>query len=286
MYPDAINLPFNGAVIRNDFIPHTPTEAHAGEPGFWLILQGNALVVEDHGGTLTLPELLPAGMPAELGPLLIGTWQRKPVRALRICKEQQLPTPLLAEPFNAVEERLDDRLLTLGGLAQQILHWEKKSTVCSRCGGAMERITATWGKRCSRCHFEHFPHIHPCVIVLVRKGEKFLLARKAEWPAGRFSLVAGFLDFGECLEECVAREVKEETGVEVTNIRYVGSQNWPFPSQLMAAFVADYAGGEIRVDQAELEDARWFSPSHMPVSLPASRSIARWIIERYGLENI
>jgi NAD+ diphosphatase len=117
----------------------------------------------------------------------------------------------------------------------------------------------------------------------VKRGNEFLLTRKSVWPAGRYSLVAGFLDFGESLEECVQREVKEETGIEVRNIRYVGSQNWPFPSQLMAGFIAEYAGGEIAVDHEELEDARWFCVNAMPASLPAERSIARWIIDSYVL---
>jgi NAD+ diphosphatase len=116
--------------------------------------------------------------------------------------------------------------------------------------------------------------------VLVKRGNELLLTRKAEWPLGRYSLVAGFLDLGESLEECAIREVREETGIEITNVRYVGSQNWPFPAQLMAGFVADYAGGEIVVEHSELEDARWFHLDALP-PLPPSRSIARWIIDNF-----
>ena len=200
-----------------------------------------------------------------------------------IGKEVTLQPPFTAEPFNAVADRLDDRLLTLGGLAQQILQWERQSAHCSFCGGVLERIDGTWGKRCSACRHEHYPHIHPCIIVLVKRGEEFLLIRKPEWPAGRYSLIAGFVDFGESLEECLHREAGEEAGIRVTNIRYVGSQSWPFPSQLMTGFVADYAGGEVRADQTEIEDARWFSAVNMPESLPTRRSIARWIIDKYAL---
>jgi NAD+ diphosphatase len=107
------------------------------------------------------------------------------------------------------------------------------------------------------------------------------MIRKPEWPEGYYSLPSGFCDFGECLEECVVREVKEETGILVKNIRYVGSQSWPFPSQLMAGFTAEYESGEIVVDTKELEDARWFRADAMPPTFSA-KSIAGWMIERFA----
>jgi NAD+ diphosphatase len=119
------------------------------------------------------------------------------------------------------------------------------------------------------------------VIVLVRDGDRVLLARKAGWAPGRYALVAGFVDNGESLECCVQREVREEVGVEVDDIQYVGSQNWPFPSQLMVGFVARYAGGDVTVDAEELEDARWFRRTELPQG-PSRHSIAGHIIDRYA----
>jgi NAD+ diphosphatase len=283
-YPEAVNLPFNAAVLNGDFMPVRPGEEDPAGPGFWVILQGNALVVREEGDKLSLCEgELPGWAAATEEPLCIGRWLGKPLRAVRVDRGVEIPVPFAVEPFNAVEERLDDRLLTLGGLALQVFYWERNSALCSRCGGKTERITGTWGKRCPSCRYEHYPHIHPCIIVLVKRGDEFLLVRKPEWPQGRYSLIAGFLDFGECLEECVRREVREEAGIEVKNLRYVGSQNWPFPSQLMAGYVADYAGGEIVVDKTELDDARWFCSELLPELLPGGRSIARWIIDRFAL---
>ena len=115
------------------------------------------------------------------------------------------------------------------------------------------------------------------MIILIRDGDRCLLARKREWAPGRYALVAGFVDNGESLEGAVHREVKEEVGVDVTDLRYVGSQNWPFPSQLMVGFVAQYAGGEITIDREELEDARWFPRRALPTG-PARHSIAGWIL--------
>lgn len=285
-YPEAVNLPFNGVIIQEGFRPLRPGAEVPAGPGCWVILQGNALVLVQEGLEFRFwegehPDWLEQGTDG----ICFGTWHGKPLRVVTISRQMELPAGLMAEPFNAMEERLDDRILTLGGLAQQILQWDRNSARCSRCGGGLEPISTTWGKRCLGCGHEHFPHIHPCIIVLVRKGDEFLLARKSGWPAGRYSLVAGFLDFGESLEECVHREVLEETGIRVRNVRYVGSQNWPFPSQLMAGFVADYAGGEITVDRNELEDARWFCSMELPLSLPGRRSIARWIIDNFAVEK-
>ena len=285
-YPETVNLPFNAAAIRDGFIQVRPGEPLPEGPGYWVILQGNSLVVHNGESGLELPEgEIPEWLHTDRKPVCFGLWRGLPIRVMSIGREQSLPPGLVAEPFNAITERLDDRLLTLGGLAGQILQWDRQSVFCSRCGGAMEPTVGSWGKRCIVCLNEHYPHIHPCIIVLVKRGEEFLLIRKAEWPAGRYSLIAGFVDFGESLEECVQRETAEEAGVRVENIRYVGSQSWPFPSQLMAGYVADYAGGEMRPDMTEVEDARWFGPGEMPESLPTRRSIARWIIDTYAVNS-
>ena len=274
-YPEAINLPFNSEIIRSRFTQRKPGVLADTGGGYWVLLQGESLLLVEAGlyhGDIPIP-LVPEGRP-----LAFGEWDGEPVRVCTVPAELALPHPFRAVPWT----ELPDDLLTMYGLARQILYWEKLSRHCSRCGGAMDRVPSTWGKLCAGCGHEHYPHIHPCVIVLIKRGEQFLLVRKPEWVPGRYSLVAGFVDFGESLEECVVREALEETGVVVNNVRYVGSQNWPFPSQLMAGFVADYQSGGIVIESAELEDARWFSLEDMPAVLPPRRSIARWIIDRFA----
>jgi NAD+ diphosphatase len=204
------------------------------------------------------------------------------LRVVRIDPEVVLPEEYEALPFQGPDTRLDNTLATIAGRAAQILHWERRSRFCSHCGSTQSRIPGSWGKRCQSCGDEHFPHIHPCIIVLVRRGAELLLIRNAAWNVGRFSLVAGFLDFGESLEECVQREVREEAGIEVTNIRYVGSQCWPFPSQQMIGFLADYAEGTVQPDGVEVVEAHWFNEDALPMSPGGKRSIARWIIETFG----
>ncbi|KAB0672392.1 NAD(+) diphosphatase [Oryzomonas sagensis] len=281
MFPEQIHLPFNFAIIKEHFQPCYPALHEPAEEGYWAIMQGNSILVARDKNGLSLPQGgLPGWLRPKAPPIFIGHWHGKPLRAFVVAGDLPLQAPFEAEAFNAAEQRLDMATLSVGGLAKQVLHWDRQSRHCSRCGAPTEPMTGNWGKRCTGCGTEHFPHIHPCAIVLVRRGDHLLLTRKAEWPAGRYSLVAGFVDFGESLEECAIREVREETSIGIENVRYVGSQNWPFPAQLMAGFVADWACGEITVDTSELEDARWFPLNALP-SLPPKRSIARWILDNF-----
>ncbi len=276
-------LPFNSTIIRGQFTPLPPEQEPDHTPGFWTVLQGYSLLLSVGSQQELLPYgPLPAGIVPETGPLKIGLWQGKPLRALRIAPGGMFPPEYEALPFQGPDSRLDNTLATIAGRAAQILHWEGRSRFCSHCGCELARIPGGWGKRCLSCGDEHFPHIHPCIIVLVRRGPELLLIRNAAWSPGRFSLVAGFLDFGESLEECVQREVREEAGIEVTNIRYAGSQCWPFPSQQMIGFLADYAGGEVRPDGVEVVEADWFHEDALPVSPGGKRSISRWIMDTYG----
>lgn len=277
-------LTFNGELLGSEFIPLRPGDGIPGGPPLWAILQGASLVVQEGGQDASLPSD-PLQWYSGGEPVCIGIWQGRPLFALSIAADEIVPAPYTAVPFHGPEARLDDRLSTLAGLVSQILYWERRSRFCPACGGTTERIVGTWGKRCLSCREEHFPHIHPCIIVLVRRGDQFLLVSHHGRGGGRYSLIAGFLDFGESLEECVRREVQEEAGVEVKNVRYVGSQNWPFPSQQMIGFVADYAGGQVRPDGVEIADARWFSADELPTYPGGVRSIARWILLEYGAGN-
>ncbi len=278
-YPSAAHLPFNAACLQGRFTP-APPDADPGGEGFWFVMRGTELLTLPDESTPALPEGASPPVPAVAPAFYFGLWQGRPCRALPLPREAELPEGMTLANLLAAEPRLPIELLTLAAMAGQLLHWERGSRHCARCGNPMESLPAERGKRCPACGHLSYPHIHPCVIVLVRRGDEARLTRKREWAPGRYSLVAGFLDFGECFEEAVAREVLEETGVTVENVRYLGSQAWPFPSQVMAGFVADYVSGEVVVEEKELEDARWFRRDALP-ALPPRRSIARWIIDRW-----
>lgn len=280
-YPSPLYLPFNAEALAGRLQPQ-PADADPGGEGFWLLLRGNELALVDGAEGLQLPEgPLPADFAGDaVNTLYLGLWDGRPCRALSLAREREFPPSLPLENLMASEPRIDIDLLSLAGRAGQMLHWEQNSRICSRCGGSTERLPGEAGKKCQSCGYAHFPHIHPCVIVLIHRPGELLLARKAEWPAGRYGLVAGFLDCGECFEEAVTREIAEETGLRVRDIRYLGSQCWPFPSQVMAGFVAAWEGGELQVDHKELEDARWFPLNALP-QLPPRRSIARYLIDHW-----
>jgi NAD+ diphosphatase len=284
MTPLTVSLPFNVDDLRGGFI-----SAKGGEPppapcGHWLIVQEQGLVVLPERDGFRLPwGEPPASLREALGrPHWLGTWAGAPCWVAGLPGGLPLPDGFRRETLVPMQgTRLADDLLTLGGMAMQLLHWESTSGHCPRCGSPTERLPGEWGKRCPACRYEHYPHLHPAVIVLVQDGDRVLLARKPGWAPGRYALVAGFVDNGESLEGAAAREVREEVGVEVTDVRYVGSQNWPFPSQLMIGFVARYAGGAVAVDRTELEDARWFPRTTLPPG-PSRHSIAGWMIEHFA----
>ncbi len=284
MMPLSAYLPFNRDSLHEAFSPAKPGTAPPEPRGHWLIVQQQSLVVLREADRFQLPRgEFPAGFDGTLErPLWLGTFQGAPCWVVPLPHETALPPGFHRETLIPMQgTRLPDDLLSLGGMALQALWWESTSGHCPRCGEPTERIPGEWGKRCPRCTYEHYPHLHPAVIVLVRDKDRCLLTRKASWTPGRYSLVAGFVDNGESLEGAVCREVREEVGVDVADVRYVGSQNWPFPSQLMIGFVAQYAGGEIRIDREELEDARWFPCAALPNG-PSRHSIARFILDHHA----
>jgi NAD+ diphosphatase len=283
MTPLSVYLPFNRDCLRGAFVPAKRGGPPPAACGQWLIVQDQGLLVVPGDGPVELPTgEMPGGLEGSSTPLLLGTYRDMACWVTQLPRDASVPEGLQRETLVPMRgTRLPDDLLSLGGMAMQALWWESTSGHCPRCGQVTERIAGEWGKQCPACRYEHYPHLHPAVIVLVRDGDRCLLARKREWAPGRYALVAGFVDNGECLEGAVEREVKEEVGVDVKDIRYVGSQNWPFPSQLMVGFVASYAGGDVKVDEEELEDARWFPCGQLPNS-PSRHSIAGYIIANYA----
>ncbi|MCL9783835.1 NAD(+) diphosphatase [Vibrio sp. S4M6] len=162
--------------------------------------------------------------------------------------------------------------------AVQYNHMTQTFRFCPQCGGRNSLNSQHMAMQCADCRTLHYPRIFPCIIVAVKKGNQILLAQHARHREGMHTVIAGFLEVGETLEQCVIREVKEETGLSVTNIRYFGSQPWAFPSSMMVAFLADYQSGDITPDHVELKKADWFSKHELPTLAPKG-TIAREMID-------
>jgi len=182
---------------------------------------------------------------------------------------------------------VDEAEYGLAGYASQMLHWRRVSRFCSACGQPTEGVENTWGRKCVACGHVAYPPVSPAVLILVHDGgDRVLLASKEGWGK-RYSILAGFVEPGEALEECVAREALEEAGVPLTDLVYAGSQPWPYPHQIMIGFNARYAGGhfptqaDLRLDKTELARADWFRFDALP-ELPPPLSLSRQMIEAWA----
>jgi NAD+ diphosphatase len=176
---------------------------------------------------------------------------------------------------------ISDEELAIAGLAVQVVDYDRTTRYCGRCGARTDSSRSERAKICPACRNVTYPRISPAIIVLVRKGDTILLVRGKRAPVGRYSLVAGFVEPGETIEHAVHREVQEEAGIEIKNVRYLASEPWPFPNSLMSGFVADYAGGTIHPDGIEIEAAGWFGRDKLP-DFPPKLSIAHTLIERWA----
>ncbi|MGL4455655.1 MAG: NAD(+) diphosphatase [Plesiomonas sp.] len=231
-------------------------------------------------GQLWLPEgQIPHGTAEDLALLSgqhyrLGTWRGSPVW-LVIGVEK--PT----DEWHSVRSLLDNpvELFQLAGRAVQLTHFLRTHRFCGQCGQPMRKLADEWSVRCTGCQQCHYPVIAPCVIMAVRKGRQILLAQHPRHQGNMYTVLAGFVEAGETLEQAVEREVREEVGIAISHIRYVKSQPWPFPNSLMMAFLADYADGELCIDTTELVDANWFSAEQLPL-LPPAGTVARELIDQ------
>ena len=251
---------------------------------YWLIRCRGEFLMREAGGAAGI---FPAGLPTDYlsdAPLPVGTWRDKPCLAVEL---NEMAAALVVEGFLPLAIRAAYGIagmeaFALVGRASQLLDWQKNHRFCGRCATPTQRKPTEFAMACPSCGLLAYPRISPAVMVLIGRGQgrqrELLLARSPHFREGMFSALAGFVEAGETLEQAAAREVREEVGVAITNLRYFHSQPWPFPDSLMLAFFADHAGGEITPDPAEIEAARWFSVDALP-PLPNPESIARRLID-------
>lgn len=249
------------------------------DSGYWFLFSGDTLLVEIHNDTFRVPTA------ESLGQLKI-----LPQSSLYLGRLDSIPCfagSMTSDSFDESKFRLlgirqlfglmDDEMFWLSARASHLVGWDRNTKYCGRCGNETISKHNEHSKLCPNCNYAIYPKISPAIIVAITKGDKILLAKNALNKANFYSVLAGFVEPGENLEECVVREVKEEAGIDVKNIKYFGSQPWPFPDSLMVGFTAEYAGGELVLDKNELSDAGWFSVDELP-PIPGKISVAYKLI--------
>jgi len=256
----------------------------AHEDALLLRLDGHDPVVDEEGALLW--EALAAGEAGAerifLG--LLGDRPRfAPVPRVELGRPAWNVFPTLA--------RMSGEDAAVWGAARSLIEWHNRHMFCGRCGAQTRLFRAGWGRRCTGCGLDHFPRVDPVVIMLAEHEGRVLVGRQPQYPPRRYSALAGFVEPGESIEEAVARELKEEAGVEVTDVRYVASQPWPFPGQLMVACIGTAASADIVLDTNELQDAIWVDRAGVaaalageegaPFAAPPPFAIARTLLQAW-----
>jgi NAD+ diphosphatase len=256
-------------------------EIPPGHERRWVIVQGNFVLVPDSiPASPVLPDnALLLGMKPERTQYL-GFLGDVPCYAAEVPADFPVPEGFRVSGVRELYGTIADEDLALAAYAVRIIDFDRSTRFCGRCGHETRGLRTERAKLCTDCNKIVYPRISPAMIVLVKKEEQVLLASSPRFPPDLHSVLAGFVEAGENLEECVRREVQEEVGISITNIRYFGSEPWPFPDSLMVGFVADYAGGELNPDKDEIRSAGWFDRDNLPL-LPSPMSISRALIDAW-----
>lgn len=266
--------------MHRTFIPGTTPFSPQPEPSWWFAFVSNKLLVHIKGTLSQIPNFVSL---AEIGlePVrtqFLGTLDGQPCYSAQLPKDTIVPNGMSLLGLRELYGMLDEDLYMLSGRAIQIVEWDRTHQYCGHCATPTTQLSHERAKRCPKCGLVNYPRLSPAIIVLVSRGEEVLLARAPRFPIGMYSVLAGFVEPGESLEETVVREVREEVGIEVKDIRYFGSQPWPFPNSLMIGFTATYASGDIVIEPQELVEAGWFTKHNLP-QIPPKSSIARKLID-------
>ena len=263
-----------------DYAPAFSPPAEPSERALWFVFRRTDILVPMPPSEPALPR---AAHPSALGIEVhqvqyLGMLRGEHCYAAEVHATAEPPAGWAFQGLRTLFSLFDDTTLALAGRAVQLIDWDRTHRYCGACATPTVHKTTERSRECPACGIVFYPRLAPVVMCLVRRGRSILLARSPRFPQSTFSALAGFVEPGETLEQCVAREVMEEVSVRVDNLRYFASQPWPFPHSMMIAFHADYAGGDIHVDGVEIAEARWFDIDALP-NLPGKISISRRLIE-------
>jgi len=263
------------------FTPDTIRPSNESDEALWFVYHQNRLLIQTGTNGYLVPRLrdLEEFQPSLIRKQYLGYLDKIPCYAAELSDDCEVSGLFALKDLRALFfGQLEEELVWIAGQANQLVDWNRSHQFCGKCGRQTEDGQDERAKVCPRCHLVNYPRVSPAVIVAVIRNNQILLANNIRFKSGYYSVLAGFVEPGENLEECVAREIKEEVGISVNNIRYFASQPWPFPNSLMVAFLADYAAGEIKTDNTEIKEAGWFTADNLP-SIPPRITIARQLID-------
>lgn len=266
--------------IYNRYIPAVIPDPENDNCAYWFVFNQNKILVTDNEIKIPCTKNIEEFDIFPIRTQYLGTLDGHPCYSAEVNFDTDELKKMDFRELRSLYGVLDEDVFLLAGKAFQIVNWDQTHQYCGRCGFQTEALQGENAKICPECGFISYTRISPAIITAVLKDDKILLARGSNFPENWYSIIAGFVEPGETLEECVKREVAEEVGLKVKNIRYFGSQPWPFPHSLMIGFISEYESGEICVDNYEITDAKWFSIDNLP-ELPSKMSISREIIDWY-----
>ena len=265
-------IPASAPVLTADWQTHSNAE-------LILFCERDILLKKRNNDTYSFPASASSSVPEKA--LLIGHRNETPCFA---AETEEIPEELEAIPLRSAAALLPEEDFFAACRAKELLHWRKQHRFCGRCGTPLSEPETDAALVCPACGEHYYPQIAPAVIVAVVRGGQILLAHNKRFQGKIHGLIAGFVEAGESVEQAIHREILEETGITVKNLRYFSSQCWPFPNSLMLGFYAEYASGEAHPDGDELETLGWFTADTLP-EIPPHGSIARRLIDHWRGET-
>ncbi|MCP4219916.1 MAG: NAD(+) diphosphatase [bacterium] len=264
--------------------------SNTNENALWFLFRRDELLMITNPGEtdFRVPSMLPGSPEQWFKPGTrydLGETDGRPYFCAEAADDIQVPEGMAFFKLLHLYRKVNFELIQVAGYAGHISYWDQNTRFCGHCSAPTKRSETERAKICPKCKLTMYPRISPSMITAVVKGNEILLASSKRFKSGMYSVLAGFVEPGENLEDCVRREVMEETGIEVKNIKYFGSQPWPFPDSLMVGFTAEYESGEIRIDDDEIEDAGWFTAESMPctpTTFSISGQLIKWFAENHS----
>lgn len=245
---------------------------------FWFIFKDNYLLIRD-GQCGSSVSIITGSQPADIDLSFVnffGVFDNNNCFA-GILTSDSIPAGYQLKELRLLHGLLNEDIYIIACKAFEIVHWDKTHQFCSQCGSEMAKSGVDFSKICPSCNFQNYPRISPAIIVAITNDDKILLARHP--GSDIFSVIAGYVEIGETLEDAVKRESMEEVNIEIKNVKYYTSQPWVFSHALMIAYTAEYYKGELKPDGKEIEEAGWFRASELPSGLPRPLSVSRKLID-------